>query len=83
MTTPYNIINTPFLPTTLISTVRPSVAPKHPEIDYQTNRPRTKKRPLNKSKHTDGNKFPKNIFDFLPIIIKTIQELDHILQHNI
>ena len=34
MTTPYNKINTPFLPTTIKSTVKPSVAPNHSEIDF-------------------------------------------------
>ena len=48
-------ILTPFPPTTLQSTVSPSVGQKYSQIDYQTIRTKTKKRPPNKQRHPIGN----------------------------
>ena len=47
LTTPYKK-NTPFPPTTIQSTVKPSVVPNYSRMDYQTYRPITKSRQLNK-----------------------------------
>ena len=39
--TNHKLKNTAFLQTTIQSTVKPSVTPKHSEMDYQTSRPAT------------------------------------------